>query len=68
MIELSTYGYVTPDFNLQLSIDKEESPFKCVYNRVSSFQEWICTMKHTLGHFKVSLIQGVPHFSGGFVL
>ena len=31
---------------------------------VSSFQGWICTIKHTLGHFKVSLIYRVSSFQG----
>ena len=40
---------------------------------MSSFQGWICVIKHTLGHFKVSLIQGCPnlscpHLRGKFVL
>ena len=28
--------------------------------QMSSSQRWICTIKHILGHFKVSLLQGHP--------
>ena len=31
---------------------------------MSSFQRWICTIKHTLGHFKVSLLSTL---SGGWI-
>ena len=37
-------------------------------NTLTHFRGWICTIKHTLGLFRVARIQGWPHFRGGFVL
>ena len=40
-------------------------PCKCPDYRVSSFQWWICTIKHTLGHLKFPKKSGVLISGGG---